>query len=300
MTEAQRAELVAAAQRFEQLAESGNVAALRPLLLTIVADQYDSIAAGMSETSASLKGTNFTPQNLFLLDASDLASAADTQFFCGLAGTPLTVTFDFPGLQPGRYAVVLAHAYRDRGGEQLAFILGREPGRDKDPWKLGGFYARPLAEGGHDGVWYWRQARDLSRKNERFSAYFYYQTARYLLTPIDFMTTPNLDKLQQEMAAVTPSGLPGALPMMVPGEAGASYAVTGIRTDATTGALDLVLRYRSAAAAGEAQRTEAVAFMKAFLKQYPEVRSSFHGLWVYAEQPGGPAFSLELPMEQIR
>jgi hypothetical protein len=47
-------------------------------------------------------------------------------------------------------------------------------------------------------------------------------------------------------------------------------------------------------------RTQIVELMKALLAKYPELRTGFHGLWVYAHYEQGQPFAIELPMEQIQ
>ena len=74
-------------------------------------------------------------------------------------------------------------------------------------WKLGGFSARQGNFGGHDGVWYWTRARELARSNLPWAAWYCYDAARYLELPVDFLSSPNLDKLGQEQAQI--KGGPG-------------------------------------------------------------------------------------------
>ena len=76
-----------------------------------------------------------------------------------------------------------------------------------------GFWAdsqppKPMLEAGHDGLWYWIAARKYAQKNQNWGAWFYYRTAAYYLSPVDFLSSPNLEKLQKEEDKVHPDGLP--------------------------------------------------------------------------------------------
>ena len=84
----------------------------------------------------------------------------------------------------------------------------------------------------------------------------------------------------------------------------AVYTITGLRTDASLsgpgGGLDLVVQEKVPSVADPvAARASILALMQALLTQHPELRSSFHGLWVYANAPGAQPFAIELPMSQI-
>lgn len=156
-----------------------------------------------------------------------------------------------------------------------------------------------MTAAGHDGVWYWSSARNFAKKNELWNAYFYYQTAAFLLMPVDFLSSPNLEKLQKETQAVRPADLPGAKPMIL--KAGAqSFTITGMRTDTFSGGLDLVINYQTKDVSNPvATHSEIEELMKAMLAQYPELRQGFHGLWVYAHAGNQNPYAIELPMSQI-
>jgi hypothetical protein len=166
-------------------------------------------------------------------------------------------------------------------------------------WQLAGFFPRPLLAAGHDGVWYWQKARTFHTAAQNWNSYFYYETAQYLLLPVDFLSSSNLDKLGQEATAVTPPGLPGQTAMAV-AVAGANVNVTNLHTDASFGGLDLVIGYDAADVSDPVQaRIKTVALMKTMLALHPELKEGFHGLWVFANAPNQHPFSLELPMTQI-
>ena len=102
MTEADRAALVQAAKTLASAVQSGNVAAVQALTIPKVKAQFDSIASTIVQTAPLLAGATVTIDALYGLDASDLKSSAeDTQFFCGIPGSPLHVDFTIPQLPQG-------------------------------------------------------------------------------------------------------------------------------------------------------------------------------------------------------
>ncbi len=71
-------------------------------------------------------------------------------------------------------------------------------------WKLAGYYPRLNAIGGHDGPWFLAKAREYKGQGEIHNAWFYFLTAWDLMAPVNFMSTPQLDKLADEMQAARP------------------------------------------------------------------------------------------------
>jgi len=68
---------------------------------------------------------------------------------------------------------------------------------------------------GHDGVWYWARARELAKADMPWSAWYCYEAARALLVPVDFLSSPNLEKLAGEQAQLKNSPL-DAFPYSIP------------------------------------------------------------------------------------
>jgi hypothetical protein len=166
-------------------------------------------------------------------------------------------------------------------------------------WQMAGFFVKPLLIAGHDSLWYWTRARAFDQKNQKWNAYFYYTTAAYLASPVDFLTSTNLEKLIQETGNARPEGLPGAQPMVV-AEGNQTYSINDLHTDGSLGGLDLVIRY-AAPSVGDpvATRARNLEVMKATLAAHPELREGFHGLWVFAEAPPERPFGNELAMSDI-
>ena len=295
MSEADRTALVQTARTLATAVQSGNAATVQAMTIAKVKAQFEGIASTIQETAPLLAGSTITIDALYGLDASDLKSAVeDTAFFCGVAASPVHVDVSIPQLPQGRYALTLVHATGVKQPQQMAFLLQNNGG-----WQLAGLFVKPLLVAGHDSVWYWTRARAFSQKGQTWNAYFYYKTAAYLATPVDLLTSPNLDKLTQETAGVRPDGLPGEQPMTVTANH-QTYPVSDLHTDGSLGGLDLVIRYHSVDATDPvATRAQNLEVMKAMLAAHPEVREGFHGLWVFAEAPNGRPYGNELAMSDI-
>jgi hypothetical protein len=295
MAEAERTALVQAARTLASAVQSGNSAAVKASTIPKVRDQFDSIASTIEQSAPLLAGATITIDALYALDASDLKEAAeDTVFFCGAANSPVHVDITIPQLPRGKYALTLVHATGVQKPQQMAFLL-----QNNGDWQLAGFFIKPLLVAGHDSVWYWTKARAFDQKGQKWNAYFYYTTAAYLATPAEFMTSANLDKLNQEAAVSKPQGLPGAAPMTLPG-GGQTFSVTNMHTDGSLGGLDLVVHYATTNVSDPvATRARNLEVMKAVLAAHPELREAFHGLWVFAEAPPERPFGNELVMSEI-
>jgi hypothetical protein len=295
MTESDRATLVQAAKTIASAVQTGNSSAVQALTIAKVKAQFDPIANTIERTAPLMAGATVTIDALYGLDASDLKAAAeDTVFYCGVANSPVHVDVTIPQLPQGKYALTLVHATGVKQPQQMAFLLQKN-----SDWELAGLFVKPLLMDGHDSVWYWTKARAFNQKGQKWNAYFYYTTAAYLATPADFMASANLDKLNQEAAAARPDGLPGAQPMEI--KAGTrAYSVNEVHTDGSLGGLDLVLHYTATDTADPvAARARNLELMKATLAAHPELRDSFHGLWVFAEAPGQSPYGNELAMSEI-
>jgi hypothetical protein len=300
MQAADRDTLATAAQRLSVAVIQQDPGTLQAALLPAVAQQWDSIRGAVEQGAPAVKGGQPQINAMYLLDASANTAASDTQFFCSNTEGSMTVTITLGNLPPGKYAVIQSYVMGAAAGgsapgivAQVTFILGL----DGNAWKLGGVFIRPAMLGGHDGVWYWQRARELARADSPWAAYFAYQAARYLLLPVDFISSPNLEKLDQEQAAIKNAP---AFPYSV--NAGdRSFKIDNVHFDASLREADLGINYESTGVTDPAaQRTEATAVMSAFLKAQPVLRQSFHGLWAYALINGKATPVMELPMNQIR
>ena len=292
--------LTAAGGRLAVAVAEQDMAALKAALLPAVAQDWEGISTEAQVGAVLMKGGQVQLRSLYLLDATSLTAPADTQFFCSNASGSITVTLSMRALPPGRYAVVLADAAGAPYAGQLGIILawdGLAGG-----WKLGGLTARPGALDGHDGVWWWSHARELARINldkiDGWSAWYAYETAHMLLLPMDFLSSPNLEKLVTEQAA-TRNSPQNAFPLTLP-DGPRTWKIEAVSLDPTLLHADLGVAYESTGvAAPAAQRTEAVVVLSALVKAQPGLRENFHGLWAYAVKDGKRTPVIELPMAQI-
>jgi hypothetical protein len=288
--------LTAAGGRLAVAVAEQDDATLKAALLPAVAQDWEGIRQVVESSAPLMKGGKIQLRSLYLLDATSLTATADTQFFCSNATGSLTVTLTLRALQPGRYAVVLADAAGAPYAGQLGFLLVWNG--PADGWKLGGLTVRPGVLDGHDGVWWWSQARDLARDGRSWSAWYAYEAARMLSVPVDFLSSPNLEKMGAEQSAI--KGSPQEVfPLTLP-DGPRTWKIDTVALDPMLLHADLGVVYESTGVTDPAaQRTEAVAVLSAFLKAQPELRQSFHGLWAYAVKDGKRTPVIELPMAQI-
>jgi hypothetical protein len=299
MTEAERTPIVQAARQIAVDVQSGRTDDLKAATVPAVAANFNSIAQAASALTPLLAGATITIDAVYRLDASDAKPGDEQQqFFCDASDSSAHTTFTIQHLPPGQFAFALVHATGVARPQQIALLLqSLNPG---SPWQLAGFFPKPLTVAGHDGLWYWKQARIYAQKKQPWNAWFYYSTAVYLLQPAGFFSSSNLEKLVDEQQAAHPTDLPSATaPLNIDAE-GASYKITSLRTDDALGGLDLVAHYNSTSNDPVTSREHTIAVMRGLLTLHPELREGFHGLWVFADAgPGGQAFSLEQPMTAI-
>jgi len=298
MTAAQRDALSSTARSMMAEVQHDDTQGLRANTIPAVASDFSGIAASVDTLKPVVQLATITVDSLYLLDATGEApGTAQTQFFCG---TPLVV-LTFNGLPPGSYALAILHATGIPKPQQIALILAESVDHR---WMLGGFYAKPMMEAGHDGLWYWVSARKYAEKNMAWDAWFYYHLAADFLDPVDFLSSPNLDKLQHEEEKVHPANLPGQQPLQLNAH-GATFQVTSVDTTVTFGPLDLEVHYTpdptQAAQLRDPSgaRRQVTQLMTALLELHPDLPAAFHGIWVQADNGSGSLFSLELPMDQI-
>ena len=296
MKEPDRTAIVTAVRAIASRMQANDANGVRTATIPSVAGNFGGIASSIERLSPDLTGATLAVTSVYDLDATDAQPGEDAvQFFCGVAANDLHVIFNIPRLPAGHFAFAIVEATGVKNPQRLSMLLEKNAGT----WQLAGFFPRPLLSAGHDGVWYWEKARALNKAGHPWSAYFYYQTAAYLLLPAEFVDSNNFDKLIQELRAATPGGLPGAQPMTVNVD-GSPVAITNLRTDSALGGFDLVVRYETADVSNLATaRTRSVALMKALLALHPDWKDAFHGMWVFANAPNQQPFSLELSMPEI-
>ena len=298
MTPAERTALSTTARNMMSQVQNGDVNGLKANTMPAVAADFSGIASSVQSLQADVQKATITVEEIYDLDATgdQPAAGTNTQFFCGSPVVVLT----FNNLPPAKYALALVHATGVEKPQQFSLILAQESGK----WMLAGFFAKPMINAGHDGLWYWVSARKFKQANGRWGAWMYYRMAADLLEPLDNLSSPNLQKLQEETEEVKPADFPQDKPVTVNSPQGA-FQVTAVDTTTAFGGLDLEVHYTPDA--GQAAqlhdppsaRKQVVGVMTALLAAHPELHDAFHGIWVHADQGTASLFALELPMDQI-
>jgi hypothetical protein len=289
--------LAAISQRLTVAILQQDYSTLQAQLLPAIASQWDGIHGEVELGAPLVKGGQGQIQAIYLLDASAQTETTDDQFFCSNASGSLTVTVNMHALPPGKYAVVLAEAAGAPLGGQIGLIVVWDPTGSTPSWKLGGVSVRQGIIDGHDGVWYWSRARTLATTGGPWSAWYSFDLARYLLLPVDFLSSPNMDKLNREQTQL--KDVPGPFPLSLD-DGPRNWKIDAVRIDTTLRQSDLSVTYESLGISDPAaSRTEAIAVLTAFLKAHPELRENFHGLWAVASKDGKLTPVMELPMAQI-
>ncbi len=298
MTEAERAALVQAARQIAVDVQGGRSADLKAVTVPEVAANFTSIGQSAAALAPLIAGATITVDAIYGLDASDAKPGDEQQqFFCDAGDNSSHVTFGIQHLPPGQFAFALVHATGVAKPQQIALLLQSQ--KAGGPWLLAGFFPKPLSVAGHDGLWYWREARIFAAKKQMWNAWLYYSTAISLLQPAGFFSSTNLERLIEEQQAVRPADLPGTTPLTINAD-GTAYKITSLRTDDALGGLDLVAHYNSTSSDPVAGRAHTIAVMRGLLTLHPELREGFHGLWVFADAgPAGQAFALEQPMSEL-
>jgi hypothetical protein len=298
MTPTQRDALSSAARQIVAKVQVGDAQALRANTIPAVAADFAGIANSVEGLAPLVQRATITVDSLYSLDASTQpGGTARTDFFCGTPMVMLTLN-DLPS---GTYALAILHATGVPKPQQISLILSQTTDHR---WMLAGFFGKPMLEAGHDGLWYWQSARSYAQRNMKWDAWFYYRTAAYFLNPVDFLSSPNLEKLRREEDGVHPDNLPGARPLMI-NALGSGFQVTAIDTTSVFGELDLDVHYApNPAQVAQLQdppsaRKQVTDVMTALLALHPELIEAFHGIWIHADNGSASVFSLELPMRQI-
>jgi hypothetical protein len=119
-----------------------------------------------------------------------------------------------------------------------------------------------------------------------------------LLVPVDFLSSPNLEKLSGEEAQIKNSPA-NAFPFQLT-DGARNWKLDSLSLDTSLFQTDLAVGYESTGVTDPAAiRTEAVAVMSALLKAKPGLRDNFFGLWAYSVKNDKRTPVLELPMPQI-
>ena len=215
--------------------------------------------------------------------------------------------FSIPQLPPGRYGFAMvriagASSYR------LSFLLRQTgtAGVAGQAWQMAGLYPKPLDAAGHDGLWYWTQSRQFTASKQPLG--------RMALPPGGPATPPArrlrlqhpLGKAQlRALRRHSPGGKvsrPRFAPLVVKSPDGQEFRFTSVSVDDSLGKEKIdVAAHLKVDTLGDAAsaRQRNVAAMNALIAAHPELRSSFHGIWIFADAPGQSPYATELAMNEI-
>ena len=286
------------AQKYYQMAASGDTASLQQSSIPAVASDFSGIQAAINEHKADF-GTSSAVRNTYELDAPGTAPIPRAEFFCGIFNSSDRVAFAIPNLPPGRYGLVILEA---QGGKQPMTVSMVLQQYASGAWKLGGFYARASSLAGHDGSWYLNQARSFKAKGQNHDAWLYYLAAWDLNAPVPFMSTSTLDKISEEAQAAKPADLPTQeQPMKLTAPDGKSYNISALFAVPVTDGLGLVMKYQVSDVSNAAQTyQDNMAVMKDLIAKYPELREAFSSIVARAVAPNGQDYGTLLAMKDVK
>jgi hypothetical protein len=289
--------VAAAAQQYFNLSAQGDVAGLKANSVPEVAANFSGIEQAVVANKQRFAQGQLSETRVFVLDASNSKTNWQrAEFYCGIYNSPDRVGFAIPNLPPARYAVTIAKV---TGKEPITLTMILQDA-GKNTWKLAGYYARLNSIGGHDGQWFLSKAREYKDKGQAHNAWLYYLTAWDLIAPVDFMSTPQLDKLTDEIQGARPAD------MLASGSAlelagGKAVKLTNVAAVLVGADFDLRVQYELADVSNPALASqENAAVMKAVLMKYPEFRDAFAGLIARATDSSGHEYATLTPMKDVK
>lgn len=315
MKPADRDGLAQAAASLAAKIQANDATSIKPLTIAEFQKDFTGMANEIASTSSKLTGAQPQVEQVYILDASTLAKTAsganpDAQFFCSLNQSPAEAQFLIPQLPPGKYAFAMVRMDAPTPW-RLSFLLRQDAVNGQPQWLLAGLYPKPLTALGHDGLWFWKQARSLSTgtgaTKELWNAWLYYQEAQSLLLPASFVASSHFDKLQTELGAAIPpaisSGIGPDSPLVVKGADGSEFRFTALSVEDYRGGdkIDVLAHIKvDSVADNVAARKLNTAAIAALVAAHPEFRKAFHGVWVFADAPGQAPLATELAMNEIK
>lgn len=290
--------LEAAARQFYDMSAQGDVAGLRANAIPELAANFGSVEQAVVSHRSLFAQAQLSQIRMFVLDASNSKTVWQrADFYCGIYNSPDRVGISIPNLPPGRYALTIAKAM----GKEPATLTMILADSGKTAWKLAGYYARANSLGDHDGQWFVTKAREYKGNGQVYNAWFYYLTAWDLLAPVDFMSTPTLDKLSDETQAARPADLPSAAAPLELTAAGKTFRVVELSAVPLNGELYARVKYDSANIGNPTLvSADNAAVMKALLAKYPEMRDAFGGVVARAADSNGHDYVTITPMKDLK
>jgi hypothetical protein len=299
---AKRTAIDNAAARYIQFAAHGDLQSLRQGSISALASAFDGIQQAVTHDKGQI-GDQVTIRRDYFLDASKATSRLPrAEFFCGVYGskghTPSSASFAIPNLDPGEYALVLTNVT----GGQIPYMVTIVLQNLQNQWKLAGYYPKPSEVSGHDAVWYVQQARKFKQQDQLYNAWFYYVLAWEIYSPVDFMSSLQLDKLSSEIQDARPAGVPVMEPVPLVAANGRTYNLTqAFAVPDEHGQLSLVVKYEAADISNTAQAyQDNSAVIKAVVAKFPELRKAFTGIVARATTASGQDYGTLLAMKDIQ
>jgi hypothetical protein len=314
MKPADRDILAQAAANLATRIQANDASAVRTSTIADFRDNFAGMASTIASIAPKLAAAEPQVEQLYLLDASSLSKTAaganpDAQFFCSLNQTENAAEFAIPQLPPGRYAFAMVRM-QNANPWRLSLLLRF----DNNQWLLAGLYPKPLTAAGHDGLWYWKQARALSgsasapaASKEPWNAWLLYQEAQSLLQPTGFLSSTHLDKLDSETSAAAPpavsAGLSPDAPLVLKAADGTEFRFTSLGVDdsLSNDKVDVAAHYKvDSLGDGTTARKANVDAITALVAAHPELRRAFHGVHIFADAPNQSPYATELAMSEIK
>jgi hypothetical protein len=294
---AAKSALETAAKQYLDMSKLGDVAGLKANAIPAITADFGSIEQAIVTNKPYLADGQSSITGTYLLDASQAKAALPrAEFFCGIYNSADRLAFVIPNLPPGRYGIVIQKV---NGKEPitLTLILQNLGGA----WKLAGYYPRLDSVGGHDGPWYLTRAREFKAKGQLHNAWFYYLTAWDLSAPVNFMSTPQLDKIADEMQSARPADLPSDSAPLSLSANGKVFKVTELAAVTVDNNLDLRIRYVNPDAGNSAVAfQDNMAVIKAVVAKYPELRDGFTAVVARAFDSSGHEYGSLLLVKDMK
>lgn len=329
MAPADRTALADSARAIAAAVQSNDATTLRRLSTTDIQQNFGALQYMVTMTAPKLTGATAQVEQVYLLDASTMKpgdSSSEAQFFCSLNKTTQEVDFTIPGLPPGRYGFAIVNFESKPVPWRLSLLLRQE---SSGKWLIAGFYPKPLMTAGHDGLWYWTQARSFAQSKQTWNAWLFYQAAQSLLRPTDFLVSSHLEKLRTEAASATPPALSDGIspqtPLVVRAQAVASSAGEAKPAPHATSAPESPAEFRFTAlrladpttpSAGApllsvnlsadalpdpaAARQRNADAARALIAAYPELRKPFETISVTSDSPNQPPLTTTIPLAELK
>ncbi len=287
----------ATARQFLDMSAHGDVAGLKANAIPAIAGDFGSIEQAVVTNKPYFAQGPATVSGTYVLDASQAKGTVPrADFYCGIYNSPDRLVFSISNLPAGRYALVMQKV-AGKNPITLSLILQNVNGA----WKLAGYYPRLDSIGGHDGQWYLTKAREYKSKSQLHNAWFYYLTAWDLMAPVNFMSTPQLDKIAEEMQGARPSDMPSDASPLTLAANGKTFKVTEMVAVPVEDNLDLRIRYGNPQASDSGVAfQDNMAVSKAIVAKYPEVREAFSAVIARAVDASGHEYGSVLPMKDIK